>query len=321
MRNAACLACLGAFLGLSAVSTAQEKTWVLCDEADPAQRDLCVDDDLEVVFPDNADPATDSILEYPTFEKGREIEAMVVTDTKSSQVQGWAYGVAHDTRYLEILSAATDGTDADICPGIFDATTIDVATCGVDPGCSFENRTPGGGFVSAVTYFCGIPIHLPVKRNVVVRARYKMKDDAGLEGTLLHFSDRLAERRSPPVPLTLTVGGHSKLWKTVTDGWIRSAEGAQTAEFLRGDSNDDGKVDLSDPIWTIRQVAYGEEPTVCRSAADSNDDGSLDLSDAIYSIRWLLLGGPGIPAPFPACGVDPTRDSLVCSPGAAISCR
>jgi len=321
MRNAACLACIGAFLGLSAVSTAQEKTWVLCDEADPAQRDLCVEDDLEVVFPGNDDPATDSILEYRTFEKGREVEAMVVTDTKSSKVSGWAYGVAHDTRYLEIISATTEGTDSEMCWERFDHTSIDVATCGEDPGCSPESRTPGGGFISAVAFFCGSPTSLPVKRNVIARAKYKIEDDAGPEGTLLHFSDRLADPRSPRLPLNITVDGHSKLWKTVTDGWIRSAEGTETAEFLRGDSNDDGKLDLSDPIWTIRQVAYGEEPTVCRSAADSNDDGSVDISDAVYSIRWLLLGGPRPPAPFPACGVDPTRDGLVCSPGAAISCR
>jgi len=38
----------------------------------------------------------------------------------------------------------------------------------------------------------------------------------------------------------------------------------------------------------------------------------LDLSDAVYTLGFLFLGTAGPPAPFGACGADPTKDALEC---------
>ena len=52
----------------------------------------------------------------------------------------------------------------------------------------------------------------------------------------------------------------------------------------------------------------------CADSADMNDDGLLDISDPIYGLAALFSGGPQPPDPGPVnCGPDPTDDSLGCS--------
>ncbi|MBI4605192.1 MAG: hypothetical protein HY721_24775 [Planctomycetes bacterium] len=81
--------------------------------------------------------------------------------------------------------------------------------------------------------------------------------------------------------------------------------------FLRGDSNDDGRVDIADPIALLGCLFSGTSCPSCQDAADSNDDGKLDLSDAVFALAWLFLGGPEPPDPGPhECGADPTADRL-----------
>ena len=80
-------------------------------------------------------------------------------------------------------------------------------------------------------------------------------------------------------------------------------------EFNRGDANNDGRLDIADPIWTINALFMAGPPSVCQDAADSNDDGSIDISDAQYSISYLFEGGPAPSAPFGACGLDPSDDA------------
>lgn len=76
-------------------------------------------------------------------------------------------------------------------------------------------------------------------------------------------------------------------------------------DFLRGDTNNDGKVDISDGIFLLNHLFLGGERWVCDPAANANDDGSTDLSDAVYVFNHLFLGGPALPAPFPECGPSP----------------
>ena len=68
--------------------------------------------------------------------------------------------------------------------------------------------------------------------------------------------------------------------------------------FRRGDSNDDGAVDLADAVFTLRSLfsSVGESPG-CRDAADANGDGTLEVTDAIYELNHLFLGGPALAVP------------------------
>jgi hypothetical protein len=84
--------------------------------------------------------------------------------------------------------------------------------------------------------------------------------------------------------------------------------------FRRGDCNDDGGADISDPIATLGALFLGEGDPPCGDACDSNDDGQLDISDPISTLEALFLGQGEIPLPgMASCGVDPTTDGVSCA--------
>jgi len=83
-------------------------------------------------------------------------------------------------------------------------------------------------------------------------------------------------------------------------------------QFIRGDTNNDNKVDLSDAIYLLNFLFKGGQSVSCLDTADANDDSKVDISDAINILRFLFQGGERIVAPYPEAGVDPTEDSLVC---------
>lgn len=81
--------------------------------------------------------------------------------------------------------------------------------------------------------------------------------------------------------------------------------------FIRGDSNADGAVDVSDVIASL-QHKFGGRPSPCPDAADADDDGALTLGDDLGLLRYLFLQGPNPTAPYPYPGPDPTFDALGC---------
>ena len=82
-------------------------------------------------------------------------------------------------------------------------------------------------------------------------------------------------------------------------------------QFLRGDSNGDGTVDLSDAVTTLGYLFLGNASILCRDAADADDKGTVEITDAIYLLQHLFVGGPAIPPPgISQCGPDPTADVL-----------
>ncbi len=83
--------------------------------------------------------------------------------------------------------------------------------------------------------------------------------------------------------------------------------------FRRGDCNDDGTVDIADPLATLFAIFLGEFEIDCEDACDSKDDGTVDISDVIVTLRVLFLGDRVIPFPgMNVCGVDSTKDELDC---------
>lgn len=84
------------------------------------------------------------------------------------------------------------------------------------------------------------------------------------------------------------------------------------AQFVRGDANGDGGIDISDPTYTLRNLFMGGPGSTCADAADANDDGSVTLADVIYSLNYSFRGDSAPPTPFPDCGLDGTADELGC---------
>jgi hypothetical protein len=88
---------------------------------------------------------------------------------------------------------------------------------------------------------------------------------------------------------------------------------APPGTFLRGDSNRDRRIDIADPINTLRFLFLGSGTVPCGDAADADDDGRIGLADAMVTIRYLfyateVLRAPGVVHPW----FDPTPDGLAC---------
>ena len=73
-------------------------------------------------------------------------------------------------------------------------------------------------------------------------------------------------------------------------------------------------MNIADGVFLLVNLFAGGMNPNCNDAADANDDGSIDVSDVISILGFQFNGTSPPPAPFPACGVDPTdTDTLGCA--------
>ncbi|MCA8959253.1 MAG: hypothetical protein KDC38_02020 [Planctomycetes bacterium] len=82
--------------------------------------------------------------------------------------------------------------------------------------------------------------------------------------------------------------------------------------FVRGDCNDDGGLDISDPVSLLGILFSGAGLAPCDDACDSNDDGGINVADAVHMLAFQFSMGPAPTDPYPGCGQDPTLDGLTC---------
>ncbi len=96
------------------------------------------------------------------------------------------------------------------------------------------------------------------------------------------------------------VSGTAELFSSVETGDLCLCS---TALFIRGDTNSDLTVDISDAV-TILIYLFGEGVTLpVLQAADINNDTMVDISDAVTLLSFLFAGGaePAYPFPEPGC--------------------
>jgi hypothetical protein len=218
--------------------------------------------------------------------------------TNDADVQGWSFGVASDPKLIVPAKYDLDGT-------------VTAALHGGKGPDFLEVKLLDGGLTMAVVIDTGTDATLfqvvpPGQAQPLLNIEY----GAGPQGSPgkvypVSYSDALGD---PPVAVLLVQKGFEVRPET-----LRGLVGLPAPRFIRGDANGDGRIDLSDPVATLGRLFLGGEELPCAEAADSNDDGRLDLSDPIRSLGFLFLGDVAPPAPFPACGEDPTADSLGCA--------
>lgn len=95
--------------------------------------------------------------------------------------------------------------------------------------------------------------------------------------------------------------------------------GSDEPMFRRGDTDNNGSVNLSDALVILNSLFQGAGTPACLDAADTNDDGTFNLSDGIFLLGSLFQGSAQPPAPgTTTCGPDPSADTLAaCEYGAA----
>jgi ribosomal protein S4 len=83
--------------------------------------------------------------------------------------------------------------------------------------------------------------------------------------------------------------------------------------FLRGDSDTNGIVNITDAVRILNVLFLGIGRIECDDAADADDSGSVNITDAVRILNVLFLGIGEIPGPgAERCGEDPTADAIGC---------
>jgi len=64
-------------------------------------------------------------------------------------------------------------------------------------------------------------------------------------------------------------------------------------KFLRGDVNNDGTLNITDPINILGFLFLGNPTDLqCEDAADANDSGNINITDSIHLLNYLFNPNP-----------------------------
>ena len=98
----------------------------------------------------------------------------------------------------------------------------------------------------------------------------------------------------------------------IIDGLEILGEGKPPVEqFRRGDTDINGRMELTDAIGVFNFLFITGVPPLCFDAADADDNSAIELTDGIRILNVLFLGFGEIPPPgFMSCGGDPTADNF-----------
>ncbi|MCA8960297.1 MAG: matrixin family metalloprotease [Planctomycetes bacterium] len=221
---------------------------------------------------------------------GVELE---ISGTFDFPLGGYSIGCAFDPTTLTVSTITLDGTEADgaeYFASDFDNTsgwlTIEVE---IDITPPIDQAIPAGADRS------------------LARTQFDVAPSAMIGFSSVVIADGLG---SPPVDLLVTgLGGTNPVFPTTISGGVLIADGPT---FVRGDTNGDGFVEVSDVQYHLEWL-FLLGPSTCPDAHDSNDDGRADVADAIWVLAYLFLGGAPPTPPFPFPGVDPSLDPLGCN--------
>ena len=260
-------------------------------------------------------------VEAPLGSSSQAVEVGIhlESDVQSSRdgAQGWSFSVLTDPGF-QVRAATVNQTIADVAPvGMrqngFQRTSL------VDP--ADPHNAGREGVTSAVVLSFNRPITLPPQGSELVLRLTGDVDTTGNSAAgdttpfhgvrVLDSSEVGLKSGAQPVQTLVTLRGESAFATASSTSVVVTA--VISPEFLRADANDDGAVDMSDAVFNLNFLFLGGPASTCMDASDANDSGAVDLSDTVFVLSHLFLGGSPPPPPFPACGVDPTRDSIGCA--------
>ncbi|MBI4606084.1 MAG: hypothetical protein HY721_29305 [Planctomycetes bacterium] len=202
---------------------------------------------------------------------------------------------------------------ADICPDPREIGRIDLdgrsARSGFDTGGGGADEVPACGLLRPHVWSLTAPLGA-----IISQAAEPPGDDCQKVLRVTYDESQQFELIAALTANQIPIRGHERSAVSVKS--VSLPPLPPLVEFLRSDSNGDGKLDISDAVWSLSYLFVSGAPPACLDAADSNDDGLYDISDPIHTLAYHFLGGPAPPAPGPDCGTDPTtggQDTLGCA--------
>jgi hypothetical protein len=151
--------------------------------------------------------------------------------------------------------------------------------------------------------------------NEVLRFHFRVDPDTSATQAAITFQDGGVNDFGRAEVNEVTARGESNPPETIPAGVLLNSVVEVLPDvfiFVRGETNGDARVDISDAQRILNFLFLGGAEPTCFDAADVNDDGRLDLSDPTRLLGYLFLGDDPLPAPFPEAGVDPSADGLGC---------
>lgn len=119
------------------------------------------------------------------------------------------------------------------------------------------------------------------------------------------FCDGINGNGSVDLSNRVVIGGNSVIPAMLPEGHVCVPLHAQ---FVRGDVNNDGIVNIADIIFSLLYLfADGPDP-VCEDTVDCDDDGLINVTDPVFLTLYIFQGGIAPPSPFPGCGLEPVPD-------------
>jgi len=171
------------------------------------------------------------------------------------------------------------------------------------------------GYISggaAFKIFEGIPAN---QETEVLRFRFRVRPDVGPTITEIRFLDGAHPPENIKFRNACVALGRT-IYPEMADSFVfidaKVSIGIDIATFLRGDTDGSLEVDQTDAIVLLNHLFIGGSPPHCYDAADANDDGELDISDPIAILESVFLGTRQLPPPTGIPGADPTSDHMGC---------
>ncbi len=235
------------------------------------------------------------IVGEATGRPGTTVEVQVFGGV-SCEVTGFSLAIGHDLAALEFL----DGTPGPFLEAYLPDDLFFQAT----------GQTSGNDVYVVIfaVFDLSPPITVPPttieQGTVLATLRYAISPTAPPGATSLLNRTREYGDPNPVSNVYSGKPGEAPIEPELMDGAVNIIEEMGVA-FIRGDSNNDSAVDISDVVFLLLHLFKGGAQFVCPEAADFNDDSSIDLSDAVFLMNAMFAAGPVLPAPFPECGDDP----------------
>ncbi len=102
-------------------------------------------------------------------------------------------------------------------------------------------------------------------------------------------------------------------WWAIDDVMVTADGPGGGTEFRRGDTTQDGVLNITDAVKVFGILFLGEPDISCQEVKDVNNDGAINITDGIRILGFLFLGQPAPEAPgHENCGLDPDEPG---SPG------
>ncbi len=235
--------------------------------------------------------------------QGREAVEVLLDTPPREGANGFSFGLAHDSGDVKVADLVA-GAAIDAAGGADFWQVAVIDDKGATVGCVLDLEPEAGVFRVLPAFTVGQQIAV---------AHFALDGGAADVTANVALSSALGE---PPVEIMVDVAGATRSPLRGDAVAVKVSSEPLSADFIRGDANQDGRVNVADAVAILRALFGGGTKLAlieaCPASADVNDDGELNVSDASYALAYLFRAGAGIPAPAGACGPVPEGGALGC---------